>query len=116
MSSWTYTKHFKRRVFNSNKTISFNDYEQEKSSASLQMLRIFRCRDYLFYIEELNQNKIVTEKAALLRLFLSGFRIQFFFSSAPHFAQKALPGFTAVPHLVQKETGRSVSGATADGC
>ena len=28
--------------------------------------------------------------------------IQFFFSSAPHFTQKVLPGFTAAPHFVQK--------------
>ena len=33
---------------------------------------------------------------------ISGFRNQFFFSSAPHFVQKALPGFTAAPHFVQK--------------
>lgn len=47
---------------------------------------------------------------------ISGFRNQFFFSSAPHFAQKVLPGFNSAPHLAQKETGRSLFGTVVEGC
>ena len=52
-------------------------HEQEKSSASLRMLRIFCCRDFLFLfnIGESNLNRIAAAKAALPRPLLSRFCI-----------------------------------------
>lgn len=79
---------------------------KKESSAPLRVLRIFPLqRIFVFITMSANRirPRLQQKKPHCCGLFCPGFVYQFFFSSAPHFTQKVLPGFTAAPHLVQKE-------------